>query len=342
MPEERGISFYDWLNNPNGSILLLGRARDGTPLGDINKLMIARIGQLIAEQNDLSSRRTWIIIDELRQCGRLDLSEIATTGRGRGASLVLGYQDNNGLRDAYGADGAKELLGMCQHKAIFRLSSESTANDAAGEIGQQDVKDDNGQERTRYAVLPSELTSIVHIPETNIKNGLTGYYKSTAIGAYKLKINGQKLFYGMLSPIDQNVEGFKKVKVNDFPFEDWTESDLMRLGYVVTQANTAQTPPTEPDEEQFYNEDGTPYTPPDFDFSGFNWEGRDLFDKIFKPKATEENTSGKQPPQSRASKPQPKAKPDDADFLGTIKKQGKKPKRHFTDDEFEKGVQDRG
>ena len=277
MPEERGISFYDWLNNPNGSILLLGRARDGTPLGDINKLMIARIGQLIAEQNDLSSRRTWIIIDELRQCGRLDLSEIATTGRGRGASLVLGYQDNNGLKDAYGTDGAKELLGMCQHKAIFRLSSESTANDAAGEIGQQDVKDDNGQERTRYAVLPSELTSIVHIPETNVRNGLTGYYKSTAIGAYTLKINGKKLFYEMLSPIDRNVEGFKKVSVNDFPFEDWTDSDLSRLGYLVA---------------------GAAYTtgePPPFDFSGFDSPGagfKETFADLFGGKSTEkENPS---------------------------------------------------
>jgi type IV secretory pathway TraG/TraD family ATPase VirD4 len=349
MPEARGISFYDWLNNPNGSILLLGRARDGTPLGDINKLMIARIGQLIAEQNDLSSRRTWIIIDELRQCGRLDLSEIATTGRGRGASLVLGYQDNNGLKDAYGVDGAKELLGMCQHKAIFRLSSESTAHDAAGEIGQQDVRDDNGQERTRYAVLPWELTSIVHIPETNVRNGLTGYYKSTAIGAYKLKIKGQELFHGMLDPIDQNVEGFKKVRVNDFPFEDWTESDLARLGYVVAEGDTPptpQTPPTAPDEEQFYNEDGTPYAPPDFDFSGFSWEGEgDLFDKIFNGKATEENTSGKRPPQSKAGEPTPKAKPnpDDNDPFGGIGRRDKKAKGKdkgtFTKEDLEKSIQ---
>ena len=349
MPEERGISFDDWLNNQNGSILLLGQARDGTPLGDINKLMVARIGQLISKQSDLPSRRTWIVIDELRQCGRLDLSEIATTGRGRGASLVLGYQDNNGLRDAYGADGAKELLGMCQHKAVFRLSSESTAEEAAKEIGKQDVKDDNGQVRTRFAVLPSELTSIAHIPETNKRNGLTGYYKSTAIGAYKLKINGRKLFSEMLAPINQNVAGIMHVNPNDFPFEDWTDSDLARLGYIAMQTDTTQPPPTAPDEEQFYNEDGTPWEPPDYDFSDFNWEGgksetsfKDIFADIYGKESAEENTSGEQPPQTKAKNPTPKAKPDDDDPLSGIGRRGKKAKRPFTDDEFEKGVQDRG
>ncbi len=353
MPEERGISLTDWLNNPNGSILLLGQAEDGTPLGDINKLMVARIGQLIKFQRDSSTRRTWIVIDELRQCGRLNLSAIATMGRGKGASLVVGYQDDDGLEDAYGKNGAKELLGMCQHKAVFRLSSDTTAKSAAEKFGTQDVIDDNGQERTRYSVSPSEFMSINHIPETNIKNGLTGYYKSAAIGAYKLTINGQRLFYGMLSPIDQNVEAIIYVNVNDFPFTDWTDSDLVRLGYVVAEGNTpptSQTPPTEPEEEQFNNEEGTPYAPPDFDFWDFTSEGdnsgqgfKDVFPNSSSGKSTEENTSVKQPPQSKANEPTPKAKqkPDDDDPLSAHKRRGKR-KRHFTDDEFEKGVQDRG
>jgi len=194
MPEDRGFSLTDWLENQNGSILILGQAEDGTPLGDINKLMIARIGQLIKFQNDSSTRRTWIVIDELRQCGRLDLSAIATMGRGKGACLVVGYQDDDGLEDAYGKNGARELLGMCQHKAVFRLSSDTTAKSAAEKFGTQDVIDDKGQERTRYTVSASEFMSINHIPETNPENGLTGYYKSAAIGAYKLTINGRKLF----------------------------------------------------------------------------------------------------------------------------------------------------
>jgi hypothetical protein len=347
MPEDRGFSLTDWLENQNGSILILGQAEDGTPLGDINKLMIARIGQLIKFQNDLSTRRTWIVIDELRQCGRLDLSAIATMGRGKGACLVVGYQDDDGLEDAYGKNGARELLGMCQHKAVFRLSSDTTAKSAAEKFGTQDVIDDNGQERTRYTVSASEFMSINHIPETNPENGLTGYYKSAAIGAYKLTINGRKLFYKMLAPISQNVTGIMHVNPNDFPFEDWTDSDLARLGYLITQANTAQTPPTEPGEEQFYNEDGTPYAPPDFDFSGF-WGGdnsgqgfRDVFSDLFGGKSTEENTSAKQPPQSKANEPTPNAKPDDDDPLSGIgrKRKSGKSEKPFTKEELEKAIQ---
>ena len=351
MPEERGISLTDWLNNPIGSILILGQAEDGTPLGDINKLMIARIGQLIKFQRDSSTRRTWIVIDELRQCGRLDLSAIATMGRGKGACLVVGYQDDDGLIDAYGKNGAQELLGMCQHKAVFRLSSDTTAKSAAEKFGTQDVKDDNGQERTRYAVSSSEFMTVNEIPETNIKNGLTGYYKSAAIGAYKLTINGQKLFYRMLAPIDQNVEAISYVNVNDFPFEDWTDADLARLGYIVMSPNTAQTPPINPDDYDF-SEDEQGFPPPDtnFDFSGFTWDGnnnpggswRDIFPVLFDKEPAEENTSDEQPPpQSKASEPTPKAesKSDDDDPLSAHKKRGKR-KRPFTDDEFEKGVQE--
>jgi hypothetical protein len=334
MPEERGISLTGWLNNQNGSILLLGQAEDGTPLGDINKLMIARIGQLIKFQPDSSTRRTWIVIDELRQCGRLDLSAIATMGRGKGASLVVGYQDDDGLQDAYGKNGAQELLGMCQHKAVFRLSSDTTAKSAAEKFGTQDVLDDKGQERTRYTVSSSEFMSINHIPEIDLKTGLTGYYKSAAIGAYKLTINGRKLFHKMLSPKDENIEAIRYINPNDFPFRDWNYSDLTRLGY----------------EEQLYNEDGTPWEPSSgFDFSGFDWEGksgkgfRDIFSDLFREKSAEENPSAKPPPQSKASDPTPNAKPDDDDPFGGIGRKGKKAKGKdkgtFTKEDLEKSIQ---
>lgn len=232
MPEDRGISLTDWLNDPNGSILLLGAAKEGTPLNAINRLIIERIGQLIKDrQTDCDSRRTWIVIDELRQCGKLDLSTIGNMGRGRGASLVIGYQDQSGLRDAYNEDIAEELLGMCQHKAFFRLSSSVTAKWASEEFQDQDVKTSSGDIRTQPAVLPAEFTSNNHLPETNKKNGLAGYYKSLSIGAYKRRLNGKKLFNEMLEPMNQRIAGIERIDVNQYPFKDWTEADLRRLGY---------------------------------------------------------------------------------------------------------------
>jgi hypothetical protein len=176
--------------------------------------------------------------------------------------------------------------------------------------------------------------SINHIPETDLENGLTGYYKSAAIGAYKLTINGQKLFYGMLLPKDENIEAIRYINPNDFPFKDWKYSDLTRLGY----------------EEQLYNEDGTPWEPSDFDFSGFTSKGnnfgrgfREIFDDLFCEKSAEENPSAKPPPQSKASDPTPNAKPDDNDPFGGIGRKGKKAKGKdkgtFTKEDLEKSIQ---
>lgn len=229
MPEGRGISLTEWLNDLNGSILLLGAAKEGTPLNAVNRLIIERIGQLIKDrQTDCDSRRTWIVIDELRQCGKLDLSTIGNMGRGRGASLVIGYQDQSGLRDAYNEDIAEELLGMCQHKAFFRLSSSVTAKWASEDFQHQEVNS-GGDIRTQPAVMPAEFTSNNHIPETNKKNGLTGYYKSLSIGAYKRRLNGKKLFSEMLAPMNQRIAGIERIDVNQYPFKDWTQTDIDRL-----------------------------------------------------------------------------------------------------------------
>ena len=246
MPKNRGISLTEWLEEQNGSILLLGAAEDGTPLGSINQLIIARLGQLIKFQSNDTNRRTWIVIDELRQCGRLDLSAIATTGRQRGASLVIGYQDNDGLEDAYSEGGAKELLGMCQHKAFFRLSSPSTAEDAAAEFGSQDWVNQKAY-GTRPTVLPSEFMSNSHIPETNVENGLTGYYKSISIGAYIVRQDGKKLFYIWLAPLAESVKGLDRKNPNPFSFEDWEDEDLKRLGFIEQKLLPMQKPVAELD-----------------------------------------------------------------------------------------------
>lgn len=236
LPKDRKISFEEWLENKNGSILLLGAGEEGTALGKINQLIIKRLSQLICRhQKNSDTRRTWIIIDEIRQCGRLDLSAIATTGRSKGASLIIGFQDKDGLNDSYTKDVSNELLGMCQHKAIFSLSTASTAFWASEEFGTQEVLE-NGMTKERPVILPSEFTSRRHTPETTWWNGLTGYYKSVSIGAYKKRLIGARLFgfesfiTPMLAPIDEDIEGIIKRDKKDQIFSDWTESEEKALG----------------------------------------------------------------------------------------------------------------
>jgi hypothetical protein len=220
----RGVSLTEWLEEEAGSILILGAAEEGTPLGDINKLIISRLGQLIkSTRREVETRRTWIVVDELRQCGRLDLMPIGNMGRGFGASLVIGYQDHEGLRGVYKGGAADELLGMCQHKAILRLESKETADWAANRFGTQEVRED-GQSKIKPVVLDSQLMSLREIPNTTKKNGLTGFYKSAAIGAYRLTIKGLDL-----CSIDKTVEGIIDINPNDFPFIDWDETELKQF-----------------------------------------------------------------------------------------------------------------
>jgi hypothetical protein len=216
IPSERRMSITEWLHDPDGSILLLGRAVKGTAHDALNQLFIERLGQIISTQQTLSeTRRTWIVIDEIRQSGKLKLDPIATMGRGRGAILVIGYQDQAGLRDAIGADVSDELLGMCQSKLFFYLGTASTAEYAAQQIGRQEYTDENGVVKERFVVYPSEFTSIHHIPETNRRNGCTFYVKSVTYGVYKRKLRGRRLFDEMLRPKDTSVEGFIERPASD-------------------------------------------------------------------------------------------------------------------------------
>ena len=221
IPKERRISLTEWLNDPDGSILLLGRGARGTAHDAINQLIIDRLGQLITiYQEDSSTRRTWVVFDEIRQSGRLNLDPIATMGRSKGAVLAIGYQDQSGLQDAYNKEIADELLGMCQHKTFFYLGTAQTAHYAAEQIGKQEYKDESGAIKERYVVLPSQFTSRAYIPETNRRNGCTFYAKSATFGAYKMRLRGRRLFVKLLRPLDKSVKGFEARPASDQRFTE--------------------------------------------------------------------------------------------------------------------------
>jgi ABC-type dipeptide/oligopeptide/nickel transport system ATPase component len=233
IPPERHLSLTEWLTTTKGSILLLGRGARGTAHDAINQLIVERLGQLITiHQKESSTRRTWMVFDEIRQSGKLNLDPIATMGRAKGAVLVIGYQDQSGLEDAYNEKVATELLGMCQHKMYFLLGTEKTATYAAKDIGKQDYIDENGNEKERWVVHPNELTSSAHIPETNRRHGCTFYAKSVTYGAYKMRLRGRRLFGQMLRPPDMRVEGFIERPASDQYFHETPgapESDPLEL-----------------------------------------------------------------------------------------------------------------
>ena len=122
-----------------------------------------------------------------------------TKGRSKGASVVLGFQDIEGLRDVYGTHRANVMMGMCSSKAILRLLSPETAAWASklmGDFEKIELRESTssagllrGRSRTQSeqrvkseAVLPSEFLTI---PPTDIETGLSGYFVSPWQGAYQ-------------------------------------------------------------------------------------------------------------------------------------------------------------
>ena len=138
---ENRISLREFLESE--SILVLGNDEDNRAAIDtINQLLFKRLSELVLAQPEVppgSLRTTWILLDEVRQAGKLDgLAALSTKGRSKGAALLLGFQDINGPRDVYGREVADELVGQCNTKAILRLNSPETASWASKLIGNSD------------------------------------------------------------------------------------------------------------------------------------------------------------------------------------------------------------
>ncbi|MCP5523249.1 MAG: type IV secretion system DNA-binding domain-containing protein [Verrucomicrobiales bacterium] len=227
---ESRVSLRDWVEGE--SVLVLGNDEaNRAAIDTINRLLFKRLAELILAQdevpeNALLPRRTWIFLDEVRQAGRLDgLSALMTKGRSKGAAVVLGFQDINGLRDVYGREAADELVGQCNTKAILRLNSPETAAWASQLFGSHEVVETRRSSNTnrnfrrlgvaagsssgesltddiakRDAVLESEF---FELPETSPENGLSGFFLSPLTGGFRDTIPGRWLSEHLCPPDPQ-------------------------------------------------------------------------------------------------------------------------------------------
>jgi len=214
-----------------------------TALDAINQVIFKRLSELILAQTESESRRTWTFLDELRQAGKLEgLSSLLTKGRSKGACVVLGYQDIEGLRDVYGTQLANEIAGQCSNKAVLRCDSPDTARWASALFGQREVlevrlgvshaSNDRTSQSTNQAtakrdvVLPSEIMGLA---PTTQRNGMQGFFLTPHVGAYYAHFDGDIL----VSSLAKRNLAFPDL----IPREDgeqylamWQDEDRKRLG----------------------------------------------------------------------------------------------------------------
>jgi len=235
------VSLHDWVRGE--IVLVLGNDESArTAMDALNQVIFQRATELALKQPDSSSRRTWFFLDEVREAGKLSgLSSLMNKGRSRGCCVALGFQDIHGLKDVYGNEVALEIVGQCSQKALLRMESEATAKWASATIGQYEHVDVlrarsgwqlsvSEQWRTADLVMPSELLGIA---PTSMSSGLTGYYLTPHVGAFRRTLS---LLHLLGKPPSQSntappVEPhFVERPENEQYLEAWSAEDCDRLG----------------------------------------------------------------------------------------------------------------
>ncbi len=252
---KESISLTDWLNGE--FVLVLGNDEEArSPIDALNQVIFRRLSELLIAQPESRTRRTWIFLDELKEAGRLDgLTSVLTKGRSKGACVVLGFQDIEGLSVAYGDDRtAREIVGLCTNKAILRTDSPKTAEWASSLFGSKEVLEyrvsesasrsrtgfnikstnqksssANEQLQKRDAVLPSE---ILGIQPSGPENGLQGYYLIPEVGAYRANINWEWI-EGAVMPADANMPNVVRRPVEHQYLTPWVVEDYKRLSIII-------------------------------------------------------------------------------------------------------------
>ena len=193
------------------------------PLQTLNRCMFKRSCDLTLSQSESRTRRTWFIVDELADVGKLEgVISLAKKGRSKGACLAFAFQSVAGLRDAqlYGQHFSEELLAQFGHKFIGRVECAASAEWASMLVGEQEIEQQsrsvsNGkhgwsatrsyQKVTRRGLLPSQF---LDFPPCDLENGLTGVFFVPGIGVFHETLPGIQLFEEELIPPAEDVPTF--------------------------------------------------------------------------------------------------------------------------------------
>ena len=156
------------------------------------------------------------------------LTSLLSKGRSKGACVVIGFQDIEGLSAAMrDSRVAHEIVGLCANKAVLRLDSAETAKWASAQFGEQEIEQKrvstssgkSTQEGTasrnssntstseqwinmkRQAILPAQFLDLKPVEKSG---SLHGYYIVPSVGTYKASIR--------MSGEDSILEGMKKIE----------------------------------------------------------------------------------------------------------------------------------
>ena len=253
---ENSISLKDWIQSE--SILVLGNDEETRSAVDaLNQVIFKRVSELVLNQSESFTRRTWIFLDELKEAGELPgLTSLLSKGRSKGACVVIGFQDIEGLSAAMrDTRVAHEIVGLCANKAILRLDSAETAKWASSQFGEQEIEqrrvstssgtstqDGMGSRNSsntstseqwinmkRQAILPAQFLDLKPVEKSG---ALHGYYIVPSVGTYgaSIRMSGEDSILDTMHKISEDTPGYCPRPKEDQYLRLWDEEDLQRLG----------------------------------------------------------------------------------------------------------------
>lgn len=226
-------------------ILVLGcHEEDRSAVDAMNRVLFARLAELLIGQRESKTRRTFVFLDEVREAGQLDkLGSVALRGRSKGVACVLGLQSKAGLNFIWGEEVADEIIGQCGFKGIFKLDG-ADAEWAARQFGAEEVVERRPSTSTSFSSQDTTISQgtvedirerdvvlaneIMYLPLASARHGLVGYYK-TPYGAFRSCYD----FVPLLVPADTSQPDFCPRPEEHQYLEDWRTGELERFGLVL-------------------------------------------------------------------------------------------------------------
>ncbi len=179
LPPDAGADAFSvrrWVESGSGWLWIPIR---NDMMASMRPLVSAWIGEAVSAALSLppdSTRRLWLILDELAALGRVQsLADALTQGRKFGLCGVAGVQTVAQLKEHYGQFGSQVLLSCFSSQLILRAPDPDTARWCSDSIGQRHVvrkvssesqnaggggKSESDQHTIEAAVLPSEIQNL--------------------------------------------------------------------------------------------------------------------------------------------------------------------------------------